>query len=159
MLFSPKPLAIGAPAPQFARLDHHSQTIYSDTVIAQGGFILHFYFSPLDKTSGRSLEALKAITPDLQKHRLTVLAMNPFDWEIQHDLAQRLALPFSLLYDPLSKTAKMYGASLIPTFFNHNLTYGIDAQGKIAFVLRGSIDKSALLYDAQQMHDPILQPV
>jgi peroxiredoxin len=146
-MFKPflSPLAPNIFAPVFGRMNQHSQTVYSEQLLKQGGYLLHFYFAPWSATSKRSLLALKNLTPVLQEKQITVLASNPYDWQIQHQLAKELELPFSLLYDPISKTAKAYKAVLLNTFFNHEVTYFVSSDGRIAHIETGPVNEKSLL--------------
>ncbi|MEB3287117.1 MAG: redoxin domain-containing protein [Vampirovibrionales bacterium] len=142
-----KPLPLEAQAPAFARIDQHSRTVYSERLLASGGYIAHFYGLPAHKTTRQNLHFLKTVTPMLESKGLSVIGFNPADWETQYRLAQELQLPYSLLYDPLSQTASAFGATFVKTFLNHCVTFGVNSTGKIIFVHKGALPDEALFLE------------
>lgn len=131
-------LPVGVIARPFGLINQQSETVYLQKFQEVGQSVLiHFYWSPLDQASQSGLLALKAAYPTCAEKQVEIVAISPFDWEIQHRLAAELALPYSMLYDPLSKASKAYKARVVPTFFNRPITYLVNAEGQIQAHLKG----------------------
>ncbi len=132
MLFAAELLKPGTPAPTFGLLDQrsHRRTLEEDLLADSTikGVVLLFF--AWDRFPGdiRMLQDYADAYSKLQQAGINVAGISAINWETLHHLAQRLHLPYPLLFDPCARVSKKYQTMLIPKFVTGRAVYAIDTQ-------------------------------
>ena len=144
MVFNTSLLPIQAQAPEFSLLDQagHSRRLLD--LQGKQGTVLVFISSDWLQGDIRLLEAYRDAYDAFRQAGLGLAAISGINWEKLHYLAQRLNLPFPLLFDPCCRISKQYQAMLIPKFVNGRAIYGINPEGRIVFAQKQTTPMKAL---------------
>ena len=136
-------LPIGTPAPDFALVDQHGQTVrLSD--FAGKRVVLYFY--PRDNTPGcsRQAAAFAALCEQIQKENAVILGVSRDSQASHARFAEKYALPFHILSDPALEVIQAYGV------WQEKKSYGKTAMGVV---------RTTLLIDAQGRIQRVLEKV
>ncbi|MBY0404876.1 MAG: redoxin domain-containing protein [Cyanobacteria bacterium] len=137
-----KKIALGETAPDFSLLNHRGQVVNLSAITPKSMTILWFYrgapFWCHDWNNLKKFyEQFQAKTPELMTKPFQLLVIHPGDWEKNKEICHQDSGAFSILYDAYGKTAKKYGAVLIPGFLNRNRTIWINEYGEITQIHSG----------------------
>ncbi len=131
-------LAVGDRAPEFSLSDDQGKRVTLAELRARGPVVLYFY--PKDHTMGCTVEActFRDQFDEFTGIGATVVGVSE-DGEASHrSFRAKHELPFVLLSDPGSATARAYGVKKVLGLLPGRVTFVIDKAG----IVRGSFDSA-----------------
>lgn len=140
MIYNPRMLAVGTPAPAFSASDQEGKThALSD---AAGSWLV-LYFYPADDTPGCTKEAcgFRDKMGDVQKLGAIVWGVSPDSTDSHAAFAKKYSLNFPLLADPSKAMHEAYKIT-------KRMTYIVDPKGVIA--------NAYIVQDAEEHPEQIL---
>jgi peroxiredoxin Q/BCP len=138
---SGKELAVGDRAPEFSLHDHRGHPV---TLKSLKGRQVVLYFYPKDDTPGCTKEAcgFRDSMATIQKTGAVVLGVSPDDGASHQKFIAKYGLPFSLLSDEDSRTAKAYGVYKLKNMYGkkywgvERTTFVIDPTGRLKAIFK-----------------------
>ncbi|HLI84776.1 MAG TPA: peroxiredoxin [Bryobacteraceae bacterium] len=139
--FSPEPLAVGTPAPDFALADESGRVVRLSALRGRN-VVLVFY--PGDETPGctRQLCQFRDSWEDARARGVEVFGVNPQDAAKHARFRGKFQFPFALLVDKGRQVAKLYNANGLIV---KRTVYLIGPDGTIRFGKRGMPAPSEVL--------------
>jgi len=137
-------LAPGTPAPDFRLLDTAGRSVGLEDLRARRGVVLLFFTSDRFPEDLNVLKQYAGAWPDFEAANIALLGLCSLDWETLHQLAERLNLPFSVLFDGGCRYAKRYRAVLIPKHITGRAVYVLNGSHEIVAARRKLSPKEAL---------------
>jgi peroxiredoxin len=145
MMLMNRLLKPGEQAPAFRLLDHRGFSLGLEDFSEQNGLVLIFFSSDWLKADIELLQRYHQAYTDFQAKGLALLAISGINWETLHLLAQRLQVPFPLIFDPCCRYSARYGSMWVPKYVTGRSTYALSPQGHVLFSRRGVVDPSRIL--------------
>lgn len=131
-LFS-HPLAVGAPAPDFALRDDEGGVVSLQSLRGRN-VVLIFYPGDDTPTCTRQLCEFRDRWSEAEERNTAVLGVNPWSRERHEKFRRRFSFPFRLLVDKGQKVAARYNASGL---WVKRTVYLIGPDGMIRYARRG----------------------
>ena len=139
-------LQSGQPAPSFHLLDQNGLIVTLDNAQGSHGTVLLFFSSHFLPKDIRVLRAFAQAYTQFQEKGIEVLAISGLNWETLYQLAQKLELPYRVLFDPCCRVSTRYKTMMMPKFVTGRAIYGVNAQGVIQYASKNSNPQALLEY-------------
>jgi len=144
-------LSIGSKAPDFLLRDQDGNPVHFADRIGKKIIVLYFY--PKDFTGGCTMEACAfrdghEVFVNAGAEVIGVSADTP---ESHRAFADQYHLPFTLLSDPESKVAELYGLSKALGLFPARTTFVIDRDGVIRHIFESRTNMGAHIDEARKI--------
>ncbi|MBI1255958.1 MAG: redoxin domain-containing protein [Chloroflexi bacterium] len=142
---------MGSKAPDFTLQDQDGKPVHFADHLGKQVIVLYFY--PKDFTGGCTAEACAfrdsyEVFTDAGAEVIGVSADTP---ETHHDFAAQYRLPFTLLSDPGSKVASLYGLSKTLGIIPSRTTFVIDRDGVIRHIFKSMTNMDAHIEEARKI--------
>ena len=136
-------LQVGTKAPDFTLTNQSGKPVSLRDRIGEKVVVLYFY--PKDFTSGCTTEAcgFRDSYETFHDAGAEVIGVSADSADSHQAFAQKYQLPFTLLSDPESRVAQVYGLGKVFGLFTKRVTFVIDRQGIIRHVFESQINMDA----------------
>jgi peroxiredoxin Q/BCP len=144
-------LSIGSKAPDFVLRDQEGNGVHFADHIGKKVIVLYFY--PKDFTGGCTAEAcaFRDSYETFTDAGAEVFGVSADTAESHHNFADKYRLPFTLLSDPGSKVAALYGLSKALGIIPSRTTFVIDRDGVIRHIFNSMTNMDAHIEEAKKI--------
>ncbi len=144
-------LSIGSKAPDFVLKDQDGNQVHFADRIGKKVIVLYFY--PKDFTGGCTAEAcaFRDSYETFSDAGAEVVGVSADTAESHHEFAEQHRLPFTLLSDPGSKVAALYGLSKTLGIIPSRTTFVIDRDGVVRHIFKSMTNMGAHIDEAKKI--------